>query len=208
MSKNFAFAGFSWPRNIARAAFGMEAVRNKWLRSRKVCGEYVHAPTPNTNAPICFYLDNVGQPFARWVWADKTEARIGHTGWFTSDFCDEKIRGIVVRLPHGRYLAGWAIGVNMLASVETEIFTNEAEAAYFADSMAEQYAQAEWAYQARFQEAQELQYAIEAKKTRVGECWALRNKKGFAHLRGEASQVCNVIRNMRAKLASQYDDCI
>ena len=206
MSNNFTFAGFSWPRKVARAAFGAEAVRNKWLRSRKVCGEYVHAPTPNTSACIGFYLDNVGQPFARWTWADKTEARINHTGWFTSDFCDEKIRGIVARLPHGRYLAGWAIGVNMLASVENTLFTSEAEAAYFADSMAEQQAQAEWEYQARFQEAQELQHAIEAKKTRVAECYTLRNKKGFAHLRGEASQACEVIRNMRAKLAGQFGE--
>jgi predicted GNAT superfamily acetyltransferase len=62
--------------------------------------------------------------------------RIDHTGWF----CDEygtKIRGIVVALPHGRFLAGWSMGEGMASTVDADLYDTAEDAAYAADSMAE-----------------------------------------------------------------------
>ena len=143
--KPFQFAGFTWPRFVARMACGPAELRRKWA-GRKVCGEYYHAPTPNQNAGLGFYLDDAGQPFGRWEWADEVCNSIQHTGWFCDDFQDDKVRGIVVRLPHGRYLAGWSMGEGMASAVEVELYDDMQDAALAADSLAESVADNERDY--------------------------------------------------------------
>jgi hypothetical protein len=64
--------------------------------------------------------------------------RIRHTGWFTDDYRDEKIRGLVFTLPKGRgFLAGWTMGEGMASFVECDIYETADEAAHAADSLAE-----------------------------------------------------------------------
>lgn len=147
MQIEFRFAGFSWPRNIARMVVGFEAMKAK-RETRKVCGEYFHAPKPeNAGTGKGFYLNDAGQPFTRWAWCDEVEQSIRHTGWFTDEYgIRETIRGIVVRLPHGKFLAGWSMGEHMVSSVGAEIFTDELSAALAADSMAESAAENEQEY--------------------------------------------------------------
>ncbi len=146
----FAFAGFTFPRFVARMACGPAALRKKWA-GRKVCGEYFHAPSPeDAGTGRGFYLDSDGQPFTRWRWCDEVAGvRIDHTGWFTDDYGDsEKIRGIVVALPHGRFLAGWSMGEGMASSVDADLYDTAEDAAYAADSMAESAAEDEREHQA------------------------------------------------------------
>ena len=145
----FQFAGFTWPRMVARSAFGPALLRKKWA-SRKFVGEYHHAPPPNNIRGRGFYLDNVGQPFARWKWADDV-VKLRHTGWFCDEYQDSKIRGIVAILPHNRFLAGWSMGEGMASEVDGAIYDTPEDAAHAADSMAEYAAEREREYQ----EAQE-----------------------------------------------------
>lgn len=153
----FTFAGFQWPRHVARMACGPAALRKKWS-VRKMCGEYYHAPHPESaGTGRGFYLDSDGQPFTRWQWCDDVEGVcIDHTGWFCDEYGDGgKIRGIVVSLSHGRFLAGWSMGEGMASSVDADIYASAEDAAYAADSMAERAAESEREYQEQQREALE-----------------------------------------------------
>ena len=147
--QRFAFAGFQWPRYVATLT-PLSSLRKK-RELRKVCGGYYHAPTPNSNNGRGFYLSDAGQPFTRWEWADDVEgAHISHSGWWTDEYGDgERIRGIVVLLPHGRYMAGWSMGKGMASTIEPGVFDDIVDAARVADSIAENAADNEREYQAQ-----------------------------------------------------------
>lgn len=156
-TEKFTFAGFTWPRYVARMACGPVALRKKW-EGRKVCGEYYHAPRPEqAGKGRSFYLNSDGQPFTRWQWCDDVPGvRIDHTGWFTDEYGDsEKIRGIVVALPHGRFLAGWSMGEGMASTVDADVYDTAEDAAFAADSMAEHAAEDEREYHAQQDEENE-----------------------------------------------------
>ena len=146
--QRFAFAGFQWPRYVATLT-PLSSLRKK-REMRKVCGGYYHAPTPNANNGRGFYLDDAGQPFTRWQWADDVEgAHISHSGWFTDDYgTGDKIRGIVILLPHGRYMAGWSMGKGMASTIEPGVFDDIDDAARMADEHARVAADNEREYQA------------------------------------------------------------
>lgn len=137
----FTFAGFNFPRYIP------ELTKSKYDKrtSRSV---YYVAPRPDqAGKGYGFYLNDAGSP-SRWQWCDKVDgARIKHTGWFCDEFRDSKIRGLVVRLPHSRFLAGWSMGEGMCGEVDGALYTDEVAAAYAADSMAEDVAEREREYQ-------------------------------------------------------------
>lgn len=133
MKTEFNFAGFSFPRYIARMACGPAALRKKWA-GRKFCGEYYHAPKPNNRDSIGFYLENDGM---RWQWCDDVNTSIRHSGWYCDEYGDQKIHGIVIRLPHGKYLAGWSMGQGMASEIEYSLFDNAEECARYSDGLAE-----------------------------------------------------------------------
>jgi hypothetical protein len=146
----FTFAGFNFPRYIP------EIRRSSKYDKRTSRSIYYHAPKPLTAGPHPgrgFYLDNHGSP-NRWKWADEISgASIRHTGWYSDEYGDaEKIRGVVIYLPHGRMLAGWSMGEGMASSIDGDIYTDEIEAARAADSIAEAAAEQEREYQAEIEE--------------------------------------------------------
>ena len=143
----FQFAGFQWPRYVATLT-PLSGLRKK-RELRKVCGGYYHAPKPNSNNGRWFYLSDAGQPFTRWQWCDDVDTSIRHTGWFTDDYgTGDKIRGIVILLPHGRFMAGWSMGEGMASTIEPGVFDDIVDAARVADSIAENAADNEREYQA------------------------------------------------------------
>lgn len=152
LKTKFTFAGFNFPRYIPE-------IHKKDKKGRTFTATYYHAPPPLVDGMSHpgqgFYLDDHGAPERR-LWADEVESvRINHTGWFTDDQYDEKIRGLVVRLPHGKFLAGWSMGIGMCASVEGDIYDDIKEAAYAADSIAEDTAEKEREYQEEQRELEE-----------------------------------------------------
>lgn len=70
--------------------------------------------------------------------------RLRHTGYYMDAFQEETVHGVVFRLPHGRFLAGyedpWNEGMYIF---DPERFEDEKEAARRADRAAEIYAEAE-----------------------------------------------------------------
>ena len=86
-------------------------------------------------------------------------ARIRHTGWFCDNAQCRIARGVVISLPHGRYLSGLTTGDSMRRgfvpheessyAVEPELLTDETTAAHRSDQLAERYAEAERDYNER-----------------------------------------------------------
>lgn len=162
LSVKFSFAGFNFPRYVPE-------IRKSAYDKRTSRSTYYHAPEPmvggKSHPGDSFYLGDMGGP-SRWVWADEAGGvRINHTGWYTDEDGDsEKMRGIVVRLPHGKFLAGWSMGEGMSSSVEGDIYNDETEAAYAADSIAENAAEREREYQ------EEERVRIKEEEARQEEC--------------------------------------
>jgi hypothetical protein len=144
----FTFAGFQFPKWAWTLPRGSKAKR---LASYKnpVCGPYSISPAPNDCKGTSFYLDSDFMPGLRWQWCDDVAGSIRHTGWFTTEYGDgDKIRGLVMRLPHGRgFLAGWSMGESMISYVESSAYESENDAAHAADSLAEDAAEKEREYQ-------------------------------------------------------------
>lgn len=141
LAKKFSFAGFNFPRYIP------EFSKSRFDKRTFRC-VYYHAPEPLTGGihpGRGFYLDDHGSP-SRWVWCDEV-IRIEHTGWYCDEQQDDKIRGLVVRLTHGRYLIGWSMGEGMASEIDGYIYTDARSAALAADSMAERAAEREREYQ-------------------------------------------------------------
>lgn len=148
----FTFAGFEFPKYAWTLPRGTVAERLKWAKAR-YCGPYYHAPKPGTRS-TSFYLDSDFMPGLRWHYADDI-ADIGHTGWYTDEYGDgDTIRGIVMRLPHGRgFIAGWTMGQGMISTVDYDMYDDIEDAAHIADSMAENVADREREYRQEWQEA-------------------------------------------------------
>lgn len=136
----FTFAGFTFPRWKATLPRGDKKKRIQYHK-KPVCGPCYHAPKPSeAGKGKGFYLGEKPGLFSlRWQYCDEVEGtRINHTGWWADEYQDQKIRGLVFRLPRSRgFLAGWTMGEGMASTVECDIYDTEREAAYAADSMAE-----------------------------------------------------------------------
>lgn len=70
-------------------------------------------------------------------------------GYYCDEFQDQTLVPIIARLPHGRgFLAGWTMGANMAACVDSTIYDSEHDAALAAHDMAERDAEKERDYRA------------------------------------------------------------
>ena len=143
----FEFAGFTWPRYVA-ALPGPAKTPAQRLKDKR-CDRYYsngsvyyHAPKPITSGPHPgkgFYLE-AGRTFGlRSRWCDEVAShRIDHTGWYCDDWQGGKIRGFVAKLPQSRgFLIGWSMGEGMASEIGGQVFYDEMQAAYAADSWAE-----------------------------------------------------------------------
>lgn len=157
----FTFAGFQFPKWAWTLPKGSKAKRLEHYKN-PCTGPYSTSPAPNDCKGTSFYLNSDFMPGLRWQWCDKVDgSRVDHTGWFTTEYGDgDKIRGLVMRLPHGRgFLAGWSMGKSMASYVESSAYESEIDAARAADSLAEDVAETEREY--REKEDEELREAEE-----------------------------------------------
>ena len=160
LKPEFQFASFNFPKWVWNLHRGHWKKRLERRRNSCTGWGYSHAPRPLESGDngMSFYLDDYGMPGLRWTWCDEvSSAGIKHTGWYCDDYYDEKIRGIVLRLPRSRgFLAGWSMGECMASNVDYYVFESEHDAAQCADSMAENAADLEKEYQAeQLEEEQE-----------------------------------------------------
>lgn len=205
----FNWAGFTFPRPIVELPRGTRRERMQAARENRACGPYYHAPKPITGGAHPGrggYHSRAGIGGLRRVeYADDISgAGIRHNGWFCDEFGGETIRGIVVRLTHGRMLAGWSMGEGMCASIECdEVFTDEIEAARYADGLAESAAESEREYQERWRAAQELSDAAQEAQEQISRLWSARHNEAVREL----IRSCIITaRDSREQLRNEYSD--
>lgn len=167
LEKEFSFAGFDFPKYLWTLPKGPWRKRLEHMR-RPVTGGYYRSP-PINGSGTTFYLESDFMPDLRWKWCDEIVSRINHKGWYSDEWQEYTIRGLVMRLPNNRgFLAGWSMGKSMRSFVDYDVFLDESDAAYCADSMAENAAELEREYQAEQEALREAEEeAEEAKQERI-----------------------------------------
>jgi hypothetical protein len=158
------------------------------------------------------WYSHAGEQFRGERFADECEGGPDHRGWFTqADGTTYKdgtglARGIVARLPHGRFIAGYWSGDNGERVYLPEVFTEEREAARAADGHAESFADMAREDNEKWEAARELESETEDAEKRLRECLALRHRACTAYVREEARELIETIRGNRARLAGEFAD--
>lgn len=156
----------------------------------------------NDTKPVWYC--HTGAQFRNEEYADKVSCFVKNTGWFCDIHQDGKARGIVARLTHGRFIAGYELSESGERVYFGEIFDDSDEAARGADYHAQEIAATEREYSERFNEAQQIESRIEDRKGRLCEVFALRNNPKFPHLRATVSKLCDAIRKDSEILKTDY----
>ena len=158
----------------------------------------------NGGAPV--WYAHTGAAFPREEYADECYRGIRHKGWFTDTYQEEKARGIVVRLPHGKFIAGYEWSANDERVYFPEVFVDESDAAHQADGHAESFADDCREHDAKYREAQKLQDEAEAMAQQLAEKLALRNDPRFPDAREEARELLTELRETRQRLRDEFAD--
>lgn len=131
------------------------------------------------------------------------DLRISHSGWFADADCSATMCGIVARLPHDRWMAGYYSSENGETVYLARVFDTLEEAAQEADDEARRHAEEEKEYSERWQAAHDLDDEIEQKETDVSELFPMRH---HARARRELAEAVDALRTMRARRADEYSD--
>lgn len=157
----------------------------------------------NGGQPIWYTQE--GPAFKREKFCDEVEySRIRHNGWFCDEDANETARGIIVRLPHGRFLAGYYLSENDERVYFPELLYRENVAAEVANEHARNIAQREVEYRQKDRDAQACSESIETSLKRLRECLALRHKACMWYVKGEISLLLNTIRTNRLRLNTEF----
>ena len=130
-----------------------------------------------------------------------TVVSLRHTGWFLDSNQDGQARGVVVRLPHGRFLAGFEDGRGSWRCAG-QLFDTPEDAAHDADEQARIYAEAEFEYNEAWQEGVILSDMIEKKKNDVVELFSARHNK---RVRSDIRETIADIRAFQAEFKALFD---
>ena len=133
-------------------------------------------------------------------------ARIGHTGWFTDTFQGEKARGIVARITHGRFIAGYHWSSNAERVYFPEVYDDETEAARAADSHAESFAESAREDSERFDAMQDAENENEEKERKFKLAFMARHvSPDHAELAREALEELRSARDVLASATADYE---
>jgi hypothetical protein len=141
---------------------------------------------------------------------------IDHNGWYLDDECSETVEGAVLLLPHGRCVPAIAdpwIRDAYLVDFHS-VTDDKRDAARWADSMAQQFAEREREYQAGFRALSNAQDSLTELLAELCDCRAAHTeymRKGAwelaERLRGNAHRLVAAIREYRetvAELSPKY----
>lgn len=177
-------------------------VRFATFKSRADIGQGLNDKKPIWYVNPCKY-----GYFYREKFADET-VNFKHKGYYTDTEYSDTARGIVVALPHGKYIAGYYWSSNDERVYFPEIYTDSDDAARAADNHAEHFADVSREDSERFNSARELENGIEDALHRLRECIALRNINGFSDAREAIPDLIESIRDKRETLQTEFKDYI
>lgn len=95
-------------------------------------------------------------------------------GWYTDVDASETAIGIVARISHGRFLAGYRWTSNDETVIFPDVYDDEREAARAADSWAERFAEESRDDSERFHRMTDAETECEEKLAELRDTWALR----------------------------------
>lgn len=128
------------------------------------------------NREAIWYCHDSAHLPGRWVKDCHDRWIKDHRGWYTDNDGRETAIGIIVALPHGRFLAGYRLTDNGEYVIYGDIYDDESEAAHAADGHAERIAESMREDYERFIEMQEAEYHAEGVLSDVREAIAARNE--------------------------------
>jgi hypothetical protein len=126
-------------------------------------------------------------------------------GYHTETDARDVKRGIVARLTHGRFIAGYEWSANNERVYYLDVFADEREAARMGDEHARVSAELDFEYSEKMDAARNIQSDIEECENRLNECLALRNNPKFCNLRNTAGRLIADIREKRETLKTEYN---
>lgn len=147
----------------------------------------------------------------RMTFADEVEhSAVDHTGWFTDEDCTRTLRGLVIRLPRGRFLAGYYSNDNGEYVIFREVFDSIRDAAQYGDKQAERLADDERDHNRRFHEAHDMQSRLDDIRERLAELQVLIESGRFEDDRyeREAARLTDEAANITDKLNDEYSDVL
>jgi hypothetical protein len=129
-----------------------------------------------------------------------------HRGWYCDEDGLEKCIGIVGRLPHGLFIAGYRLTDSGERVYFGNVCHSEDEAAIFADSEAWRYAENQREHGQRYSAVKELRGEIAAGEEGIKRLWALRNHPDLGpDARFELSVEVAVLRSLKNSLANNSE---
>ena len=157
----------------------------------------------NYKTPIWYC--STGEQFRAERFCDEV-ARIGNTGWFTDTFQYERARGIVARLTHGRFIAGYHWSSNDERVYFPEVYDRESEAARAADSHAESFAESARENSERFEVMTAAELGCKEKERAFKLAYMARNVSAeHAELAREALGELRSAHEVRASATADYE---
>lgn len=160
----------------------------------------------DNNSPI--WYAHTGPQFRHEKTAEEWAGRWSFPGYYTDVDCSETARGIVARLTHGRFIAGYEWTSNGERVYYPEIFDDSEEACRAADSHAERFADLAREDSYKYDQAKKLELEIDDSLQRLRECIALRHRQCMVYVRDEISELIETIREKRETLATEYADYV
>ncbi|WP_325341579.1 hypothetical protein [Xylophilus sp.] len=176
--------------------FRKEAAQPNWVGPMTWRDVRLAKPTSHTglsggrNGVEPVWVTHDGPAFDRERYADEV-VNLRHTGWFTDNHCNGKARGIVVALPHGRFLAGYHWDDNGERCYFGDLYDDEDDATRAADSLAERFAEDARADSERFDAMQDAEGHCEAVASDVDMAYQARNvsARHREHARGRIEEL-------------------
>lgn len=187
-----------------------------WRKARKWTlnsygAAYCHGLLEGANDTRAIWYCHTGPQFRGEKFADECDGvsrLIDHNGWYTNADCSEKARGIVGRLSHGRFVAGYFWDSNgERVYFGDMVYDDETDAARAADCHAESFAEVSREDSEKYEAARELESDIEDATQELGEALALRNHARYGEDKREAArELIETIRAKREELKTEYAD--
>jgi hypothetical protein len=149
-----------------------------------------------TDGAMHFFADR-NAPVRYMKYADEL-VRLNHTGWFCDPHQNEKCRGIVGAISHGRFIAGYELVDSGAKCFFPKSYDCEYEAAHAANEEARAYAEKEYEHNEAWQEGSWLNDLIEAKKADICDYWPARATR---RVRADIAEIIGDIRAFEKELA-------
>lgn len=169
-------------------------------------GYNVRYPNTKYERRLPVMISFAGPQFRNEEWADECEGvRMDHRGWFSDEDCSKTLRAFVYDLPHGRFGCGYADSDSGERVYYLRVFDNVRDAASFADSEAQHYAEEEQEYNTRWNKAHALRADEREAVERLRAWLPSRNDKRTAARELAQCEIAS-IRSIRAELLNDYAD--